>query len=410
MKDSEEIKAPLLRLGRYIWAVAVVWTLVIAASLVWNMFLKKGDILAERRTRARVAYEKDVIYRRWNAVHAGVYVPVTEETQPNPYLSDVPERDITTPSGKRLTLINPAYMTRQVHELAKEKYGIRGHITSMNPIRPENAPDPWEAEALRAFERGVTETSSVGQIEGKEYMRLMRPLITEKGCLKCHAKQGYHEGDIRGGISISIPMGPVRAIVRQHFLTFMLVHGLLWLVGLSGIALGIQWLRRSERRRKQAEEEVQKAFQLNSILLDSIPNPAMLIWPDRSVIAANKIALEIGANVGDPCWREFGKSQFIRDGENKCWFCMADKAMDENEGKYCEVEAFGRLWETWWVPVGEDMYLHYLIDITERKQAEEEQKKRLEELERFRKATIDREFRMKELQEEIERLKAEKRR
>ncbi|NQU19211.1 HAMP domain-containing protein [bacterium] len=37
-----------------------------------------------------------------------------------------------------------------------------------------------------------------------------------------------------------------------------------------------------------------------------------------------------------------------------------------------------------------------------------ELKARLEELERFRKATIDREFRMKELQEEIERLKAQK--
>ncbi len=44
-------------------------------------------------------------------------------------------------------------------------------------------------------------------------------------------------------------------------------------------------------------------------------------------------------------------------------------------------------------------------DITERKQAEEALKLRLEELERFQKATVQREFRIKELKDEVERLK-----
>ena len=219
------------RLERYIWVLAVVWTIVVATSLIWHSVHTKKETLEVAQTQARTAYEKDVIYRRWNAGHGGVYVPVTEKTQPNPNLSDVPERDITTPSGKALTLMNPAYMTRQAHELEKQKLGVRGHITSLNPIRPENAPDPWETEALRAFERGETEISSVEEIEGKKYMRLMRPLITEKGCLKCHAKQGYHEGDIRGGISVSIPMEPFLAFERKHILTFALVYGLLWMVG-----------------------------------------------------------------------------------------------------------------------------------------------------------------------------------
>lgn len=205
-----------LQLKHYVWLLAVVWTTVVAASLAWNLFQTEQETLEAARIQARVAYEKDVIYRRWNAGHGGVYVPVTKETQPNPYLSDVPERDITTPSGKTLTLMNPAWMTRQAHELQKQKIGIRGHITSLNPIRPENAPDQKETEALRAFERKKTEIKWVEEIEGREHMRLMRPLITEKGCLKCHAKQGYHEGDIRGGISVSILMEPFRVIERER--------------------------------------------------------------------------------------------------------------------------------------------------------------------------------------------------
>lgn len=126
---------------KYIRVLVVVWTVVVAISLIWHSFHTKQETLQIAQTQARATYEKDIIYRRWNAGHGGVYVPVTKETQPNPHLSDIPDRDITTPSGKQLTLMNPAYMTRQAHELEKKKVGVRGHITSLNPIRPENAPD-----------------------------------------------------------------------------------------------------------------------------------------------------------------------------------------------------------------------------------------------------------------------------
>ncbi len=149
-------------------------------------------------------------------------------------------------------------MTRQVHELAEQQYGVRGHITSLNPIRPENAPGPWETEALQTFERGKTEVSSVEKMEGKEYIRLMRPLITEKGCLKCHAAQGYQEGDIRGGISVSVPMEPLWAIAQRNITTLAVGHILLWLIGLGWLILGTQRLRRSERERNRAEEELRE--------------------------------------------------------------------------------------------------------------------------------------------------------
>jgi signal transduction histidine kinase/FixJ family two-component response regulator len=258
MNDSEKIRVRSHRFKRYAWVLAVVWTVVVAASLVWNVVQARQNTLEAARIQARAAFEKDVIYRRWNAEHGGVYASVTEETQPNPYLN-VPERNVMTPLGRPLTLINPAYMTRQVHELAEEKYGVLGHITSLNPIRPQNASDPWETEALQAFERGKTEVSSAEKMEGKEYMRLMRPLITEKGCLKCHAAQGYQLGDIRGGISVSVPMEPLWTILRMHVLTLVLGHVLLWLMGLVGVVMGTQRLRRSERERNRAAEALQKA-------------------------------------------------------------------------------------------------------------------------------------------------------
>ena len=51
------------------------------------------------RTHAQAAYEKDLDYRRWNAMHNGVYVEVGPDSQPNPLLH-VLEREITSPSGR----------------------------------------------------------------------------------------------------------------------------------------------------------------------------------------------------------------------------------------------------------------------------------------------------------------------
>lgn len=192
-------------------------------------------------------------------------MPVTEKTKPNLYLADIPERDIKTPSGKWLTLMNPAYMSRQVYELEKEVSILRGHITSLNPIRAENKPDPWEVEALKAFERGEMEINSVEKMEGQEYLRLMRPLITEKGCLECHAKQGYKENDIRGGISVSIPMKPLWTVSSGATTRLALIHAIIWLMGIGGIAFGTVHFRKSEQRRSQAEEALHVAQVLRRV-------------------------------------------------------------------------------------------------------------------------------------------------
>ena len=94
----------------YVLIISVFWTVAVLASLIWNFNQINWTTTEVALNEARVAHAKDVIYRRWNSNHGGVYVPVTKQTRPNPYLEH-PERDIKTPSGKPLTLINPAFVT-----------------------------------------------------------------------------------------------------------------------------------------------------------------------------------------------------------------------------------------------------------------------------------------------------------
>ena len=262
MNDSMKIKDPSPHIERYAWILAVVWTIVIAASLAWNAVQVHQSIIKQARIQVRLACDKDILYRQWNASHGGVYVPVRSETPPNPYLSHVPGRDVTTLSDTLLTLVNPAYMARQVNEMARKKdpKGPLTRITSLKPINPNNKADSWETKGLQAFEGGVKEASSVEEIEGRKYMRLLRPFITQEKCLKCHAVQGYKVGDIRGGISVMIPMEPLLSIEQRRIQEISLIHILIWLIGLFGGILGFRQVKLGEEERKRLEEEREKVI------------------------------------------------------------------------------------------------------------------------------------------------------
>ena len=235
MESQPNVKKTLKWLKRNAFLVGLFWTFIIAGLLGWNLRGHKKHLLESVTKYARSAYNKDVAYRRWVAFHGGVYVPSTVRTPPNPYLANIPHRDVATTDGMKLTLVNPAYMTRQVFALGRKQYGFRGHITSLKPLRPENRPDPWEKKALTAFEAGTGEVVEVSKLNGDRYLRLMRPLMVEKGCLKCHGEQGYKLGDIRGGVSVSINLEPILAAAHSHWWQISSIYGVIWLLGLLGI-------------------------------------------------------------------------------------------------------------------------------------------------------------------------------
>ena len=241
------------RRRHYAMALAVAWTALVATSIVWTICGQRGTTNEMARSQARAGFDRDILFRRWIAGHGGVYVPITDTTSPNPHLS-VPEREIKIPSGRELTLVNPAYMTRQAHELGALENGIQGHITSLKPIRPENAADPWETAALESFEQGNTEYSSIEVFRGEPHLRLMRPLRAEKSCLKCHGSQGYKEGDIHGGISNSVPMAPLRAIGHAAMLSTIAWQGAFWGLGLGGIVFSYRYLVKRARQARESEQ------------------------------------------------------------------------------------------------------------------------------------------------------------
>ena len=267
---------------RYAWTLAAVWTVILAGLVTWNVLRVRGVTRELARSEAQTHFDEDQALRFWAASHGGVYVPIDESTPSNPYLAHVKERDIETPAGVKLTLMNPAYMLRQMNEEFAELYGDAGHITSLNPLRPENAADEWEAEALRAFEQGATEVFEFTSIGSEPYLRMMQPMMTRESCLKCHASQGYKVGDVRGGVSLSVSMTPYLARERRMTSAQSLSFGVLWLAGVVGIWLGSSRLARRVRRQEQAEERFRIVFDSvhdGIILVDAKNNGLRLVNP-----------------------------------------------------------------------------------------------------------------------------------
>jgi signal transduction histidine kinase len=247
------------RIDKFFLLIAAFWTIVILVAFELNYRQASDSAMAIAQASLLESYHKDLVYRRWAAIHGGVYVPVDSDTPPNPYLDKITERDIETPSGKRLTLMNPAYMTRQVQELAEKQYGHKGHITSLKPLRPENAPDEWESKALLAFEQGQKEISSFGNIGDKTYLRFMRPFVVEQSCLKCHGFQGYKVGDIRGGISVSTPWEPIRKTLFSQMRLASFEYGGIWFLGILGLLGGRRSIKKHLSERKIAEAALRES-------------------------------------------------------------------------------------------------------------------------------------------------------
>lgn len=207
------------------------WAGLIMASLAYTLALHDRQAEQVAMTRARVLFDVVETARLWNARHGGLYAQATEDTPPNPYLK-IPTRDILV-NGKLFTLVNPAYMTRQIAELVRGRHDVWFNITSLTPLRPDNAPDPWEATVLSRFEQGEREVLEHVSADGQPQFRYMHALMVSEPCLPCHEQQGYKIGDVRGGISVTMPeahilndMAPQRRqAILLHALAFLLLAG-----------------------------------------------------------------------------------------------------------------------------------------------------------------------------------------
>ncbi len=125
--------------------------------------------------------------------------------------------------GKGFKGFVPAVFGKETGKKFFAKTGIQLKQTSLRHRALYNKPDPFEEKSLKRFEskkwpRG-RDLSKVNMEKGKKVIRFMQPIYIKKACLKCHGvpkgeldisgrpKEGYKLGEIRGAISVRLPVG-----------------------------------------------------------------------------------------------------------------------------------------------------------------------------------------------------------
>ena len=239
--------------NRYVFYLFLAWTAFVVLALLLTIRDQRKAVLKEAAIEARTHLELNLEYRTLISKLGGVYASV-ETISPNPYLN-VPKRDVETKDGNKLTLLNPAYMTRLIFEAVKKKSSLPviNKITSLKSVNPMNVPDEWEKKALYSFEKERKEATGITSINEEPYLRLMRPFITETSCLKCHGYQEYEEGDVRGAISIAVPLKPYYELAKRTQISSIITYALFWFVGCVGLVVFSKFKRKQEQRLVESE-------------------------------------------------------------------------------------------------------------------------------------------------------------
>jgi signal transduction histidine kinase len=118
----------------------------------------------------------------------------------------------------------------------------------------------------------------------------------------------------------------------------------------------------------RANQELKEKTQIAQTLLDAMPCIALLLRSDKVVVGSNKKAADLGIVPGVVCYEAW-------KAENKpCPWCRSAEMPQINTLQRREIDAGEDCWEIYWVPISQDLFLHYAFDITDRKRSERELK------------------------------------
>ncbi|QAR32038.1 DUF3365 domain-containing protein [Geovibrio thiophilus] len=260
---------------KYLIPVLLIAFFAVSACL-FELYRARTVFRNSALAQTKQIYDILLATRQWNAMLGWIYAPVSDDCPPNPYLQ-VDNRDVRTESGELLTMVNPAYMTRQIGEIISRRINIRIKLTGNNPLRPENAPAPWEAEALKRFEQGQKEYYLWEEDNGSHYIRYAAPLFVQAECLHCH--DGYSPGEVLGGLSIVRNLDMLRSshmAKNQWTVSLMFIFGSLAVAVIyllqkklekadSTLAQKVEELNVEIKRREESEAAVTKQTRLNNM-------------------------------------------------------------------------------------------------------------------------------------------------
>jgi PAS domain S-box-containing protein len=171
--------------GRLFWLwPPLSWGVISGLSLIWNLNQLDMGVSDIARERGRIMYE------------------MIRQTKINPLLMQS----------------DPEIFKRQVME------DISYRAVSTRPMNSDNRADSWESRALAGFSGPGDYRFEREKRDSGLFYRYIGPVFVQENCLPCHGYEGIREGDLRGGISLTINTTPIYAEQAETRQLILLTH------------------------------------------------------------------------------------------------------------------------------------------------------------------------------------------
>ncbi len=154
----------------------------------------------------------------------------------------------------------PAFAGIEIGDKFYNETGYQLRQVSSKYRNPKNKPDNFEEKALIEFQEkeNLTEYKGIDKVDGQRVLRYLIPLYIEEACLKCHSAKetipefiqedypedkatDYTYGDLRGAISVIVPIERAEAETKKNliYITFVTALGTIFLVTIIAFAMNI---------------------------------------------------------------------------------------------------------------------------------------------------------------------------
>lgn len=245
---------------RFAWLAQIVWCALLVAALLFNHYQHKDELLALAKQSAELSFSHIDDIRRWNLNNAGIYTP-TEHPGPD---------QVVTVDGMRLQHLVTSQLLSQMQSYNKgniDPSGVHSRITGLDPINIANKPDQWERQQLEVSKNSFDPIAALTTIGANPYYRVMRPIPSGPQCLDCHQPTALNSNATMGAFSVSVPLLPIEATLRNKQIGIAVSLFILWLIGSIGIATTTKNILKRIKHSDKVREELCRSNNLYNALV-----------------------------------------------------------------------------------------------------------------------------------------------
>ena len=218
----------LIRLKRNTIIFVLIFTFIIFIAFFYSFW--RTDKFVETLAKENAEYFTTLAIKivKWLSLKGGAYFIEDNRTKPSIYMN-LPEKEVTLKSGKKYAYINVASIIREITSIKIGTKNVKIRLTSLYPVDPKNKPDSWEKKALKIIKNIK---KPYFEFTKSNSFRYMYPLVFSKDCLKCHINLGLNIGELRGGISVTIPAINYIYFKKRTLMNSGIFYGIIWIFGI----------------------------------------------------------------------------------------------------------------------------------------------------------------------------------